>query len=217
MIGLLEGRSLDIQEKTVILSVDGVGYELSVTTEARLICEHTSTNHETVQLRVHTHVREDQFSLFGFDSLRERELFRLLISVSGIGPKSALEILSAPSSEVIRALAEQDAAFLISCPGIDKKLPNVWSPSRGGARSPHGILRAKAPPHRVFAVQVAWRKIMPTSSTRCCAWATINGACFLCSRALSKSRAVRSPRRRKPFVSVLLISNLLCEFFLFSF
>lgn len=121
MIGLLEGRPLDIQEKTVILNVGGVGYELAVTAEARVICEHASTSHETVLLRVHTHVREDQLSLFGFASLRERELFRLLISVSGIGPKSALDILSAPSGEVIRALAEQDAAFLTSCPGIGKK------------------------------------------------------------------------------------------------
>ncbi|PIV90507.1 Holliday junction branch migration protein RuvA [Candidatus Gracilibacteria bacterium CG17_big_fil_post_rev_8_21_14_2_50_48_13] len=121
MIGLLEGSPLDILEKTVILSVGGVGYELSVTAEARTACQRALSENANVVLRVHTHVREDQISLFGFASLRERELFRLLISVSGIGPKSALDVLSAPSSDVINALRDENVAFLLSCPGIGKK------------------------------------------------------------------------------------------------
>lgn len=121
MIGMLEGTVHDVQEKAIILQVGGVGYEVSVTGAARLSCEKALANNAPAQLRIHTHVREDQLTLFGFASLKERELFRLLISVSGIGPKSGLDILTASPEDVVRAIAAEDMAFLTQCPGIGKK------------------------------------------------------------------------------------------------
>lgn len=119
MIGLLEGRPLDISERAVLIQTGGVGYEVFVTGAARVLCE--SAKGDLVMLRIHTHVREDQFTLFGFSNLRERELFRMLISVSGIGPKSALDILSASPEDVVQAIQQENLAFLTQCPGIGKK------------------------------------------------------------------------------------------------
>lgn len=119
MIGLLEGKVLDIAEKAVIVQAGGVGYEVFVTGAARVACEKAAG--DVVSLRIHTHVREDQLTLFGFSSLRERELFRLLITVSGIGPKSALDILTATPEEVVSAIQQENLAFLTQCPGIGKK------------------------------------------------------------------------------------------------
>lgn len=121
MIGLLEGKAIDVAEKAVILQVQGVGYEVSVTGAARRLCEESTSTGASVTLRIHTHVREDQLTLFGFSSLKERELFRLLIGVSGIGPKSALDILTARPEEVIAAVQNEDIPFLVQCPGIGKK------------------------------------------------------------------------------------------------
>lgn len=121
MIGLLEGQAIDIAERAVIVQAGGVGYEVFVTGAARTACQETSGSGKLVTLRIHTHVREDQITLFGFASLRERELFRLLISVSGIGPKSALDVLTAPPEDVVQAIQQENLAFLVQCPGIGKK------------------------------------------------------------------------------------------------
>ncbi len=75
-----------------------------------------------VQLRIYTHVREDALQLFGFNTARERELFILLISVSGIGPKSAIAMLSGMSAdEIITAIRTSNLARLTSAPGVGKK------------------------------------------------------------------------------------------------
>lgn len=121
MIGLLEGQAIDTAERAVIVQAGGVGYEVFVTGAARTACQETSSSGKPVILRIHTHVREDQITLFGFVSLKERELFRLLISVSGIGPKSALDILTARPEDVVQAIQQENLAFLVQCPGIGKK------------------------------------------------------------------------------------------------
>lgn len=121
MIGLLEGKVLDTAEKAVIIQAGGVGYEVFATGAARVLCEQSAQSAGFVTLRIHTHVREDQHTLFGFSSLRERELFRLLISVSGIGPKSALDILTAQPEDVVSAIRDENLVFLTQCPGIGKK------------------------------------------------------------------------------------------------
>jgi Holliday junction DNA helicase RuvA len=74
-----------------------------------------------VALHIHTHVREDALALFGFWTPLEKQLFERLIGVSGIGPRLARIILSSPSEELLRALAQGDLAFLSKTPGVGKK------------------------------------------------------------------------------------------------
>ncbi|AQQ52907.1 Holliday junction branch migration protein RuvA [Planococcus lenghuensis] len=80
------------------------------------------SSEETQQVFIHQHIREDAHFLFGFKSIEQRELFRKLISVSGIGPKGALAILaSGQPSHVIDAIEREDEAFLTKFPGVGKK------------------------------------------------------------------------------------------------
>jgi Holliday junction DNA helicase RuvA len=78
---------------------------------------------QPVILHVHTHVREDAISLFGFHTPEEREVFQLMISVSGIGPKLAVNVLSGiDARQLVRAVMEGDAKRLISIPGVGRKM-----------------------------------------------------------------------------------------------
>lgn len=103
----------------VVLDVHGVGYELltPVGTVGR-----ASREGADVELWVHTHVREDSLDLFGFASETDRRVFRLLLAVPNVGPKTALGVLSAiPLEELARALERGDHARLGKIPGIGKK------------------------------------------------------------------------------------------------
>ncbi|MEO0336567.1 MAG: Holliday junction branch migration protein RuvA, partial [Pseudomonadota bacterium] len=91
MISWLKGQLLAVESESCVLNVSGVGYE--VTCSANTLSDIGSL--ENAELYVHTHVREDQLSLFGFTSLVEKKLFLSLIKVNGIGPKLAITILSA--------------------------------------------------------------------------------------------------------------------------
>lgn len=120
MIGRLTGRVVSEEATgTVVLDVNGVGYEVftpvgSVSRAAR--------EAERVTLHVHTHLRQDTLDLFGFASEAERRLFRLLILVPNVGPKTALGTLSAlPVEDLRRAVAQGDLARLTKVPGIGKK------------------------------------------------------------------------------------------------
>ena len=104
---------------SVIVDVGGVGYEVTipVTTFYDL-----GEPNSPVRLNIYTHVREDALQLFGFRTLRERELFTLLISVSGIGPKSAVAMLSGMSAdEIVMAIRTNNYARLTSIPGVGRK------------------------------------------------------------------------------------------------
>jgi len=121
VIGRLRGRVL-LDEATgpVVLDVHGVGYELAtpVGTVGR---SRTEPNGE-VELWVHTHVREDALDLYGFASETDRRVFRLLLGVPNVGPKTALGVLSAmPVEELARALERGDHVRLGKIPGIGKK------------------------------------------------------------------------------------------------
>jgi holliday junction DNA helicase RuvA len=120
MIGLLTGRLVSEQaEGGVLIDVNGVGYELLVPVGS---LGRAHKDGDKVILHVHTHVREDAFELFGFASERERQLFRLVIGVPGVGPKTALNVLSAlPPEELTRAIASNDLVRLTRVPGIGKK------------------------------------------------------------------------------------------------
>ena len=119
MIGHLRGTLLEKHPNNVVVEAAGVGYEvfIPVSTYARL----PDVGAE-VKLRIHTHVREDAFLLYGFASLEERTIFEKLITVSGIGAKVALGVLSGIAPvELLSALGSGDVAMLTRIPGIGKK------------------------------------------------------------------------------------------------
>ncbi len=118
MIGRLEGRLFRVRPGEVVLDAGGVGYRLSVTLRA---FERLATAEEAA-LWVHTSVRSDQITLFGFFELEELEVFERLIGVAGIGPRTALAALSGLSPEEFAAAVESgDVARLRRVPGIGRK------------------------------------------------------------------------------------------------
>lgn len=118
MIAQLTGELAQRSPEQIILDVNGVGYRLQIP----LSTFYALPESGRVQLRVHTHVKEDAFHLFGFLTEAEKDLFALLISVSGVGPKLAITILShIPTDELAIALSQGDVVRLTAIPGIGKK------------------------------------------------------------------------------------------------
>ena len=102
-----------------MLDVQGVGYLIHLSLQSMA---HMPPEGARAQLRCHTHVREDALQLFGFVSSEEEELFRLLIAVSGVGPKLAMNILSGmPATELAAAILHGELARLTKIPGVGKK------------------------------------------------------------------------------------------------
>jgi Holliday junction DNA helicase RuvA len=119
MIAHLSGTLLAKHANTVILDVGGVGYEVTIPLSTFYDLEDAGAN---VALRIYTHVREDALQLFGFKTARERELFMRLISVSGIGPKLGVTMLSGMSAdEIIASIRTNNLARLTSIPGVGRK------------------------------------------------------------------------------------------------
>ncbi len=119
MIGYLKGQLLQKKPNLVLLDVHGVGYEVQIPLTS--FYELPPEGHE-VCLKIHTHVREDQLSLFGFQTQREKDFFLKLISISGIGPKLAIAILSgAKVEELAQAIVEGNLARLTAIPGVGRK------------------------------------------------------------------------------------------------
>ncbi|MBI4237440.1 MAG: Holliday junction branch migration protein RuvA [Deltaproteobacteria bacterium] len=119
MIALLTGLLATLEEDHVIIDVQGVGYQALVSAQTAKCLPQPGA---TVRLYIHTHVREDQLCLFGFATREERALFQRLLAVSGIGPKSALALLSGLSTpDLVQAVIGEDARQLATIPGIGKK------------------------------------------------------------------------------------------------
>ncbi len=119
MIAHLSGNLLSKQTNTVILDVGGVGYEVTIPLSTFYDLEDTGAS---VKLHIYTHVREDVLQLFGFKTLRERELFLRLISVSGVGPRLAITMIGIMSAnEIIASIRTNNLARLTSIPGVGKK------------------------------------------------------------------------------------------------
>ncbi len=119
VIGRLRGTLAEKQPPHLLLDVNGVGYELEVpmTTLYRL-----PAVGEPVTLHTHLVVREDAHLLYGFFEKRERELFRELIRLNGVGPKLALALMSGLEvDELVRCVQAQDTAALVKVPGVGKK------------------------------------------------------------------------------------------------
>jgi Holliday junction DNA helicase RuvA len=118
MIGMLRGKVWEIQAERLILDVQGVGYQIAAPYGflAKL--------HAGQEITVYTHViiREEELALYGFSSMPEKELFLQMLSVSGIGPKAALSILSTlGSAQAESAIAGENLTLLTKVPGIGKK------------------------------------------------------------------------------------------------
>jgi Holliday junction DNA helicase RuvA len=119
MIGRLRGLLAAKHPDGVVLDVNGIGYEVAVT--PRALADLPGTGEEAV-LHTHLHVREDQLALYGFATEERRDLFRLLLGLSGVGPKVALAVLATMEPEELRrAVAAEDADALVAVPGIGKR------------------------------------------------------------------------------------------------
>lgn len=119
MIGYLEGEVKKIGFNFIILNVGGVGYKVFVPTS---VLERAKIGEE-LELEIHTYVKEDQLTLFGFKTAEELAFFELLLSVSGVGPKMALNILSLGSLSSLKdSIAKKDPTLLQSVSGVGRKI-----------------------------------------------------------------------------------------------
>jgi len=119
MIAHLRGRLLSKTPNEAIIECAGVGYEVTIS-----VATFTSLPAEGAEaaLHIHTHVREDQISLFGFSETQEKRLFEKLLTISGIGPKLAITVLSGIAADrLVTAIRSSDHASLTRIPGIGKK------------------------------------------------------------------------------------------------
>ena len=119
MIGLLHGQLVDKRPNQVLVDVNGVGYQVSIPLSSFYALGELREN---VVLLIHTHLREDSITLYGFLTSREKHFFELLISASGVGPSLALKILSGMSvDELLPAIRAGDLVRLTRIPGVGRK------------------------------------------------------------------------------------------------
>lgn len=133
MIAYLRGRVRELEPSSALVDVGGVGYAVHIPLSTYYELQNASgldaasskgdaALSAEVELRIHTHVREDALTLYGFWTVRERSLFERLISVSGIGPRLAQTVLSGMSpDDLVAAIASADIRRLSSIPGVGKK------------------------------------------------------------------------------------------------
>ena len=119
MIAQIRGQLVEKRPGAVVVETQGIGYQLFVSLSTFYDLPEAN---QGVRLHTYTHVREDLLQLFGFSTFLEKEIFQILIGVSGIGPKLALNILSgiAPA-ELIASLQAEDVARLTTIPGVGRK------------------------------------------------------------------------------------------------
>ncbi len=119
MIALIKGVVEEKQQRYLVaLTVSGLGYKVGVSPD---LLSKTKVGQE-VKLFIHSHVKEDAFDLYGFETKAELNLFELLISVSGVGPKTAMLVMSSGSvNEIMAAIAKGDAGFFTNTSGIGTK------------------------------------------------------------------------------------------------
>jgi holliday junction DNA helicase RuvA len=119
MIAHIRGKLLAKQPNQVIVETGGIGYDVTITVPTFAELPQIGTE---IALHIHTYVREDVLALYGFLRPEEKQLFEKLISVSGIGPKLAVTILSGmPADEMVASIRHNDIARLTKIPGIGRK------------------------------------------------------------------------------------------------
>lgn len=117
MISYLIGKP-KVTGDTITIIVNGVGYEVTPTNAVLT----KATQNEEIEIHVYTHVKEDVLALYGFQSLAEKQLFTMVISVSGVGPSTAIKIVSAGAEKVLEAVQQAQVSFFKSIPRVGKKL-----------------------------------------------------------------------------------------------
>jgi Holliday junction DNA helicase RuvA len=149
MIAHLRGTIFEKHPNEVIVEAAGVGYAVQIPISTYTALPEVGV---TVALRIHTHVREDAFLLFGFTTAEEKFVFERLITVSGIGPKLAITVLSGlPTSDLVAAIRGGDLPRLVRIPGVGKKtaermvlelkdkLGPAGAPELAGSPAPPGV------------------------------------------------------------------------------
>ncbi|AGH95183.1 Holliday junction branch migration protein RuvA [Pseudobdellovibrio exovorus] len=120
MIGFLEGIVFDVTADSFVLNVNGVGYDISAS--AQTLTDVQVLLGQNMKVWIYTHVREDAFQLFGFLQKPEKEFFIQLLKVNGVGPKSALSVMSgAPVAQIQDWIESSDAKALSALPKVGKK------------------------------------------------------------------------------------------------
>lgn len=117
MISYLIGKPI-LSKNTLIILASGVGYGVAVTNSTLSAIQ----NQDQVELYIYDHIREDRFDLYGFLSSQEKDLFLMLLSVSGVGPNTGLHIMEHKPLDVIEAVRQANTAFFSSVPRVGKKL-----------------------------------------------------------------------------------------------
>ncbi len=118
MIAYLKGNIVKKTEKGIILDTGNIGYFVFL--PKNILAEIAENSPQ--EFFIHSHIREDAFDLYGFSSYQQLEFFKKLISINGIGPKVALEILSVDFEKIAAAIVNEDIAFICQIPGIGKKI-----------------------------------------------------------------------------------------------
>jgi len=119
MIGKITGKLDHIYKNAIIVDVSGVGYK--VTVPNRIMAKYNSI-HEKLSLYTFTYVREDTLALYGFESLEELSLFEKLLSIAGVGPKIAINVISSGNlDEISQAILNNDIDYFCNVPGIGRK------------------------------------------------------------------------------------------------
>lgn len=119
MIGQLRGKVAAIEGDRIVLDVSGVGYEIHVTPKTAAAVGQVG---EEATVATHLHVRDDALVLYGFSTSADRELFKILLSAQGVGPRVALGILGVFSADALRrVVASEDVDALTQVPGIGKR------------------------------------------------------------------------------------------------
>jgi holliday junction DNA helicase RuvA len=118
MLAYIKGHIQNITDKSLIVNVGGLGYEVIAPINTLL----NQKENTEITMYLHTHVREDNISLFGFENMLEKNIFQKLISVSGVGPRSAITMLSVASAEnIIQAIQSGQIEMLPKIPGVGRK------------------------------------------------------------------------------------------------
>ncbi len=118
MIAYLEGQALVKKDHLIVLT-GGVGYLVFVGSK---ILSSINTSVENIALYIYSHIKEDRFELYGFQNEEDLEIFKMLIAISGVGPKTALALANAGTNQLIEAVQQAQTSFFTNVPRVGKKL-----------------------------------------------------------------------------------------------
>jgi holliday junction DNA helicase RuvA len=121
MISYLIGKPI-LHKNHLTILVGGVGYKVNISNKTFQLAQQKATLSLEIELHIYTHVKEEAFELFGFESEQDLEIFQLALSVSGVGPSIALSLTNAGTDKIIDAVQNANVTFFTSIPRVGKKL-----------------------------------------------------------------------------------------------